>query len=56
MQDIVNIDSARATQTLFNTLFDIKSMANFYAMSSSFSLAYYYSEKRKNLTIEDDTS
>lgn len=34
----------------------MKSMANFYAMGSSFSLACHYSEKRKDLNIEDDIS
>ncbi len=40
MQDIVNADSARATQTSSNTLFDTESMANFYAMGSSSPLAW----------------
>ncbi len=56
MQDIVNADSARAIQTPFNTSFDIESIANFYVMGSSSSLAFYYSEECKDLTIEDDTS
>ena len=44
IQDIINADSARATQTLFNTLFDTESIINFYVMGSSSSLACYYSE------------
>ena len=56
MQDIVNADSIRASQILFNTLYDIENMANFYAMGFSSSLACYHSEKREDLTIEDDTS
>ncbi len=57
MQDIVNADSAtRATQTPFNTSFDIESMVNFYVMGSSFPLACYHSEKCEDLTIENDTS
>ena len=56
MQDIVNINSARATQTLFNILFDTKNIANFYIISSSSLLAHYYSEERKDSTIKDDTN
>lgn len=56
MQDIVNADSVKAIQTPFNTSFDIESMANFYAIGSTFPLAYYYSKERKDLTIEDDIS
>ncbi len=56
MQDIVNADSARATQTSFNTSFNIESMANFYAIGSSSFLTCYHSEEREDLTIEDNTS
>ncbi len=56
MQDIINADNARATQTPFNSLFDMKSMANFYAMSSSSPLTCHHSEKREDLNIEDDIS
>ena len=56
MQDIGNADSVRATQTPFITLFDTKTMANFYAIICSFSLACYYFEKHKDSNIEDDTS
>ncbi len=44
MHDIVNADSARATQTSFNTSFNSESMVNFYAIGSSSYLAYYFSE------------
>lgn len=54
MQDIINTNSAKATQTIFNTFIDIKSIANFYAISFIFLLAYYNSEKNKDLTIKDD--
>lgn len=56
IEDIVNADSTKATQTLFNTLFDTESIANFYAIGSSSLLAYYYSEEYKDLTIKDNTS
>ena len=56
MQNIVNANSAKATQTPFNTSFDTESMTNFYAMGFSFPLAYYYSEEHEDSTIEDDTS
>ncbi len=56
MQDIVNADSARATQTLFNTLFDTESMANSYAIGSSSPLVCHHSEERKDSNIEDDIS
>lgn len=55
-ENIVNTDSAKPAQTSFNILFDIKSMANFYAIGSSFSLACYYSKKYENLTIKDSIS
>ncbi len=56
MQDIVNADSARATQNPFNTLFNTESMANFYTMSSSSPLACHHSEEREDSNIEDNTS
>lgn len=40
--NIINTDSATATQTPFNTLFDTKSMIKFYAINSSFLLACHY--------------
>ncbi len=55
-QDIVNADSARATQTPFNTLFDTESMANFYAIGSNSLLARHYFAERKDSNIEDDTN
>lgn len=56
IQDTINANSARTAKFFFNTLFDIESIANFYAMSFSFSLACYYSKKCKNLTMEDNIS
>ncbi len=56
IQDIVNADSARATQTFFNTLFNMESMANFYIMGSSSPLACHNSEEREDSNIEDDIS
>ncbi len=56
MQDIVNADSARVTQSLFNTLFVMENMANFYVMNSSSPLACHYFKERKDSNIEDDTS
>ncbi len=56
IQNIVNADSARTTQTPFNTSFDTESITNLYAMGSSSPLACDHSEERENSTIEDDTS
>ncbi len=56
MQDIINADSARATQTPFNTLVDTESMANFYVVGSCFLLACHYSEECEDSNIEDNTS
>lgn len=55
-QDIVNANNIRAIQTSFNTSFDTKNMANFYAIDSSFPLACHYSKKNKNLIIKDRNS
>lgn len=51
MENIGNADSAKPTQTSFNTLFDTKSMTNFYTIGSSSPLAYHYSKKRENSII-----
>lgn len=56
MQDIINANSTRIAQTSFNNLFNIESMTNFYIMGSSSLLACHYSEKYKNMTIEDKKS
>lgn len=56
MQDIVNTNSTKAIQTLFNNLFDIKNIAIFYAIGSSSPFIYYHSEGYQNLTIKNDTS
>lgn len=57
IEDLVNVDSTGVIQTPFNISFDIKSMANFYAICSSFLLkACYYFQKCKNLTIKNDTN
>lgn len=56
MQDIINVDSTRTTQILFNTLFDMESIPNFYVISSSFPLACYHLEKSKDLNIENNIS
>ena len=52
MQDIINTNNAKATQTFFNTLFYTENMANFYAIGSGFSLTYHHFEKHKDLDIE----
>lgn len=39
MQDIISINSTKATKLYFNTLFDIKSIVNFYTISFSSFLA-----------------
>ena len=44
MQDIININSTRAIELFFNTLFDTKSITNFYTMGSSFVLTCQYFE------------
>ena len=56
MYDIVNADSAKVTQTSFNTLFEIENMANFYAIGFSSLLTCYHFEEYKDLTIENNTS
>lgn len=56
MQDIVNINSSRAVQTSFNTLFNIENITNFYVIGSSFFLIYYFFNKYKNSNIKDKTS
>lgn len=56
MQDIISANSARATEPFFNTSFDTESIANFYAMGSSFHLTRHHSEKRENSIIKDNTS
>lgn len=56
IQDIISINSTKATEPFFNILFDIESMPNFYAIDSSFLLNYYHSKERKNSSIEDNTS
>lgn len=38
IQDIFSANSAKATKSCFNTLFDIKNIANFYAIGFSFLL------------------
>lgn len=53
IQDIVNANSAKAIQMSFNTLFDIKNIANFYIIGSSSFLACDHSKKCKNLIIKD---
>lgn len=56
MEDLVNVNSTGVIQTPFNISFDIKSMANFYAIYSSFLLACYYFQEYKNLTIKNNTN
>lgn len=56
MQDIISANSVKAPKPFFNTSFDIESMANFYTMSSSFSLACHYSKEHENSSIEDNIS
>lgn len=56
MQDIINANSVRAAKPFFNISFDIKSMANFYAMGFSSFLTYYHFKERKNSSIEANTS
>lgn len=56
IQDIVNIDSARVTETPFNTSFNIENIVNFYIIGSSFHLTYHHFEERKDLTIKDNIS
>lgn len=56
MQDIINANSIRAMQNSFNTLFNIKSIANFYAMGFNLPLVCYYFERFKNSTIKDSTN
>lgn len=47
------MNNAKAIQISFNNLFNIKNVANFYIIGSSFFLACYYFEMYKNLTIKD---
>lgn len=48
MQDIIYINSIEATQISFNILFNMESIANFYIISSSSTLACHYFKKYKN--------
>ena len=54
--NIINEYSTTAIEQFFNILFDIESIASFYAMGSNFSLTCYYFEKHKNSSIKDNTS
>lgn len=36
IQDIINVNSTKAAELSFNTLFDIENIANFYVIVSSF--------------------
>lgn len=56
IQDIINTNNARATGFFFNTEINIKSLANFYVMSFSYFLTYYYFEECKNFNIKDNIS
>lgn len=56
IQDIINVDSIRAVQTSFHTLFNTESMANFYTIGPSSSLACHPFKEYKNSTIEDSTN
>ncbi len=56
IQDIVNTDSTRATQTPFNTSFKIETIANFYTMDSNSLLTCHHSEEHEDSNIENDTS
>lgn len=56
IQDITSANSARAAKLFLNTLFDTKSIINFYAISSSFPFTCYHSKECKNSNIKDNTS
>lgn len=56
LQDIVNINNAKTTQTPINIVFNTESMRKFYAIDSSSLFACYFFEEYKDLTIENDTS
>lgn len=56
IQDIANANSAKAIQISFNTLFNIKNIANFYIISFSSFLACHYFKKCKNSIIRKSIS
>lgn len=56
IQDIGNANSARTTQTLFNILFDMESMGNFYVIDSSSLSTCYHSKEYKDWNIENNIS
>lgn len=56
IQDIISANNARVAEPFFNTSFNTKSMANFYAINSGFLLIYYHLKKCKNSSIGDNIS
>lgn len=56
MQNIISANNIWANKLIFNILFNIKNIANFYVMSFNSLLACYYFEEYKDLIIEDNIS
>lgn len=56
MQDMLIANSVRAAKPFFNTSFDTKNIANFYAMGSNSLLTCHHFKKHKNSNIKDNTS
>lgn len=56
IQDIISANSTRIIKPFFNTLINIQSMTNFYAIDSSFLLTCHYSKEHKNSSIKNNIS